>query len=342
MHFSDYPQNSTAYLRKALPLMTKLGVPITPCNYAVWYEYVTDSNPMLNHRIDEILRSNDSFTDDLMSDLFNDHVVDISEQKLSKAHHQLESLMSEVGESIHSAGDNMDEYQESLSSCSARLGNSTSSDTLLQVINTITSETREMQLRNMELQKKLTDAQQEAEILRTDLQQARVQAFKDPLTGIANRLGFDHFIQQLQNDVEYHQQPHAFLMLDIDNFKRVNDSHGHLIGDRVIMYVTNAMTNCVKGKDLVARFGGDEMGIFLPNTTADKALIVAEQIRSRLEKGHLIKAGSGEHIGQITISIGIAQLQPGASVEQLLHRADEALYKAKNAGRNQVMLWVQD
>ena len=128
----------------------------------------------------------------------------------------------------------------------------------------------------------------------------------------------------------------ALVLLDIDHFKKVNDNYGHLLGDKVIRFVGSIMKNCVKGKDMVSRYGGEEFAILLPDTGHEGALVVAENIRASIEAGKLVRSDTRKPIGTITASLGVAQYQAGESNEEFIARADEALYYAKGNGRNQV------
>jgi diguanylate cyclase len=125
-------------------------------------------------------------------------------------------------------------------------------------------------------------------------------------------------------------------MADIDHFKKINDTHGHLVGDNVIRMVAGTLKNSVKGRDDVARIGGEEFAVILPDTPIDGALKLAEDMRVTFDKFDLKKKNSGESLGKVTLSFGVTKYQFGESVETFINRADEALYKSKNTGRNKV------
>jgi diguanylate cyclase len=129
----------------------------------------------------------------------------------------------------------------------------------------------------------------------------------------------------------------SLLMVDIDNFKRVNDTYGHVFGDKVIRYVAQRISLSIKGRDVAARYGGEEFAILLPETTVQGALVLAEQIRASVARGKIHRGGATEQIAGVTVSIGVAESLPADSVEDLTRRADEALYRSKEAGRNRVM-----
>lgn len=125
--------------------------------------------------------------------------------------------------------------------------------------------------------------------------------------------------------------------MDIDHFKRNNDSFGHLIGDKVIKYFALLLKKHAAEHHHVARYGGEEMAIIMPDTTLAEAMSLAEQIRIFLESSQLKRKDNTESIGKVTVSTGIALFQLGDTADSILDRADKALYRAKETGRNRVV-----
>jgi diguanylate cyclase len=130
-------------------------------------------------------------------------------------------------------------------------------------------------------------------------------------------------------------------MTDIDFFKKVNDTYGHVFGDKVIRVVAQTLKDNVKGKDLAARYGGEEFVILLQDTPANGARILAERIRTAVENGRIRRAGNDESIAKITISLGVASYRAGESASDFIERADKALYESKIQGRNRVTVAKQ-
>jgi diguanylate cyclase len=127
-------------------------------------------------------------------------------------------------------------------------------------------------------------------------------------------------------------------MIDIDHFKQVNDTHGHLVGDKVIRFIATQLSKNVKGRDIVARIGGEEFAILLPSTQLENARILAESIRTKIEKSQLKRVDNSKSLGSITISIGATCYIRGETTNEFYHRADKALYRSKHAGRNKVSI----
>ena len=164
----------------------------------------------------------------------------------------------------------------------------------------------------------------------------RNKAETDALTGLHNRHWFtDVFPKQLEL-CERTGQHAALLMVDIDHFKRVNDTYGHLVGDDALRHIGLLLRRNLRGTDLCARFGGEEMVVLMPGTDIHQARLTAERLRENIANATL-QLSDGRTLS-LTVSGGIAQWQPGMAVDALIRDADEALYRAKTAGRNQIAL----
>ncbi len=176
------------------------------------------------------------------------------------------------------------------------------------------------------------------------LQSARVSrltdlAQRDPLTGLLNRRSITRLNEAIRKGVADRRRM-SVLLLDIDHFKRVNDTHGHPFGDTVLQAVATVLRDNTRTGDEVARWGGEEFVVWLPHTPLDAARAAAEKIRRKIEAVPL-RAADGGAVG-VTASIGVAQLLAGEDLEHAVSRADECLYKAKRSGRNRVVAWRRD
>jgi diguanylate cyclase (GGDEF)-like protein len=158
-------------------------------------------------------------------------------------------------------------------------------------------------------------------------------ATTDQLTGLLNRRGFDMLARQALQETQRDHSPLCALLLDLDKFKNLNDSHGHMAGDEVLRSVAKQLHNSVRQSDILCRWGGEEFILLLKNTSAAQAQEVGEKIRDLIDHSAIAYHGVNLHI---STSIGLAQLQPGESIDQLITRADRALYRAKQSGRNRL------
>jgi diguanylate cyclase (GGDEF)-like protein len=156
----------------------------------------------------------------------------------------------------------------------------------------------------------------------------------DGLTGLRNRRWLDEvFARQLARSVR-EQRPASLLMFDLDDFKGLNDEHGHLVGDAVLCRLARVLSSHVRAPDLLARYGGEEFAVLLPDTDIDEALPIADRLRRTVANGPA--SGEIEALPAVTVSVGVATARLSDSLPALLALADAALYRAKLAGRNQV------
>jgi diguanylate cyclase len=132
-------------------------------------------------------------------------------------------------------------------------------------------------------------------------------------------------------------KPLSIIFADIDHFKGVNDTFGHQVGDMVLRRVGETLVECLKGRDLSARYGGEEFVVLLPDTPSKGAYAVAEEIRNTMAGKQLTRKSTGEVLRQITLSLGIAELRHNETAEEMVARADAALYAAKRTGRNRTV-----
>lgn len=156
------------------------------------------------------------------------------------------------------------------------------------------------------------------------------KAYIDTLTGVANRNKFEKFFQKELLRIQRYHTPLSISILDIDYFKKFNDTHGHLIGDKILVLIAKECENNIRTLDFFARWGGEEFIILLPQTKLDEATIAIENIRKRIENIEY------QNVGRITCSFGVTQLKENDTLESVFKRCDEALYRAKQKGRNRV------
>jgi diguanylate cyclase len=164
---------------------------------------------------------------------------------------------------------------------------------------------------------------------------ARREARTDVLTSVANRKAFDEKLHLYLGNHQREGTAFVLVLIDLDHFKRINDSHGHQAGDRVLEMVGETLKEHVRDGDFVARLGGDEFAVLLPHTELEVGHTVAERIRERVAEQSSLRTQQGDHVA-VGVSVGVAAVRPGDNTESIFHRADEAMYKSKHLGRNQV------
>ena len=190
-----------------------------------------------------------------------------------------------------------------------------------------------------QLADELQAAKQETLNLRKLLTEQEARGLEDPLTGLSNRRAYQKRIEEELSRFDRYQTPLALLVCDLDHFKRINDTHGHLAGDRVLRVVAQLLMRMTRKSDFVGRYGGEEFVVLLPNTGMDTARSVAEKLRGKLES---LPFESGGRKIPITMSVGLALARPGDNPDSLFKRADDLLYQAKRNGRNRVEVEAAD
>lgn len=336
MKYSDSIEKSAEYLRQLLPLMSRQDAALHPISYAVWYEYVSGMNPALRAAVDAHTANGAVLDEKTTSDLFHKHIADIDEESARRVREGFQKIMADMSQSAIQAGHNADKFGGELEKWSAGLAES--GHGVAGGVGALLSQTRGMQGSISALKGKLNESQQEIEQLRQEVSKAREDALVDGLTGLTNRRGFDASLENCLSAIETEEQGPSLLMADIDFFKKVNDTYGHLFGDKVLRAVAQILKDNVKGKDTAARYGGEEFVVLLPDTPLEGARHVAEKIRASVEKFRIKRTDKNEAVANVTISLGVASYSQGEAGADFVARADAALYASKEQGRNRVTL----
>lgn len=338
MKFSDPVDIAAHCARAAIGMMDRHGVPPHPNNFAVWYAFVADRNPELTATINGVLRAGQKFSDTVNADLYDRFFgSDKQEAELRMTSQRIEDAVSRVLTFLSVANQGAANYGTALETISGELDRTPTSDELSTLVSTVLVETRQMIEINQQLETRLASSSDEVARLREDLDQLKREATTDALTGLANRKLFDISLREAALEAEDRRAALSLLMIDIDHFKLFNDTHGHLLGDQVLKLVSKIISDCTKGRDTAARYGGEEFSVVVPEANIKEACVLAETIRTVVADRKLLNRRTGQVIGQVTLSVGVAQYEFGESLGAFLHRADEALYLAKRQGRNRVM-----
>ncbi|NBF00695.1 diguanylate cyclase [Pseudomonas sp. Fl5BN2] len=192
---------------------------------------------------------------------------------------------------------------------------------------------KEVAARLQSLAERVSSMEQEAQGYREHLEEQRQKALIDPLTGLPNRAAWTERLEHEVGEWQQHGNSLLLAMLDLDHFKRINDNYGHLAGDKVLKIIANVLRKRLRGSDFIARFGGEEFVLLMPNTPWPVGARIVEALRAAIEACpfHF----KGEPV-TITVSIGLSAFKTGDRSDLVIKRADQALYRAKDAGRNRV------
>ncbi|PHS29541.1 MAG: GGDEF domain-containing protein [Robiginitomaculum sp.] len=331
-------KNDQAHAKMVLKLLADHNLETTPDNYQLFHGYVADKKPALVKEMRPLLTSgplNQSACTSLHRRYFGG--TDLVDQALQTGGKFSEEIGT-VLRMLSAAEKNAVEYEKTLSGATDILENASSNKSLKEMVDTLLTATTKMHEHTHQLEQKLNKTTAEVDSLRDNLELVRTEAMTDALTGIANRKRFDEFILQQCNTAEANGQALSLVLCDIDHFKRFNDTWGHQTGDQIIRFVASCLQRHAAKSHLVARYGGEEFAVIMPLTDGQAAFDMADNIRASVESKKLLRKSTNEDMGTVTISLGVAQFTPDDAIEDLIERADEALYRSKHAGRNKVSI----
>ncbi|WP_448207894.1 GGDEF domain-containing protein [Azospirillum sp. sgz302134] len=308
-----------------------------PENFTLWYAYFGGQLPDLTRAIDIAQRDGSSLSQTHCDELFKRFfTLDAEAQAIRETSERARFALGRILEQLGTVGSETDRYGQTLAGFRGELDQPLTVEELRAMVAAIAAETTAIVDRQARLQNQLLESSQQLAELRVILDSARREALTDGLTGIANRRALDQALAGAVENAAQDGTPLSLLMVDIDHFKRFNDTHGHLVGDHVLKLVAKVLTEGIKGRDTAARYGGEEFCILLPNTELTNAIKVADQLRASVGSRQIVNRARNVAYGSVTLSIGAAEYRSGEDVLTLLRRADEALYAAKRGGRNRV------
>ncbi|KQO94139.1 diguanylate cyclase [Methylobacterium sp. Leaf122] len=329
--------------QRSFELMRDYCACATPRAYAVWYLYVSGTQPLMNDAVKRLTTQNGTLTSADIEGLHDAYIdgrrmaVEVDRMNSSLIA-EVEGIMEMIEVSIRSTA----QYGESLQALSHDIANTaTSRARLREVVTTIIANTRDVTANNRTLEARMRESRSEIEALRETLEAARLESLTDALTGLGNRKNFEESLHKSvdrQSASVQQGKPTSLIVIDIDSFKRFNDLYGHLTGDQVLRLVAIVMREHIGQKNAtLARFGGEEFGIVLPETDRVEAHAIAERVRIGVTGRELVKRSTGESLGKVTVSLGVATQREDDNAVSLLERADACLFAAKRAGRNRTL-----
>lgn len=337
MQESDSQNTSAEFMRLAIPLMNQHGISVTPQNYAVWYEYVAGTNLPLKEAIDTHIIKQGSIDDTRTKELYGYFLESGKEQHdLIMLRQELRRLVEEVLVQTTKGVEAASGVAEQLADNLIKMHPNMSREQVSIVIKDVIAETREFMVSGTQITSQLNAAAHDIEVLKSSLDIVKQQATTDYLTSLENRRSFDTILPELIRQAEHDDSELSIIFCDLDLFENINSKHGHFVGDQVLKVVAKSLKSLVKGRDRVARYGGQEFIIALPLTQLEDALKLADVLRLEIASKRIQRKDTKEPIGEITMSFGVASYFKSEGLESFLQRADRALYQSKQKGRNSV------
>ncbi len=323
--------------QETLELMRLHGVAATSANYEVWLNYRLGRNSQLREEIDKRVGSGEAFSEDFNADLYERFFSGArASAQIVLAGEKIARDLNQVVSFLKSAEEKSGDYGRTLETAATDLNRALAPDQLRHIVSSLAAATLDMANHNQQLTGQLQRSTQEIDTLRSTLESVRVESLTDSLTGLANRRMFDETLRMRISEARALRTELCLLMCDIDHFKRFNDTWGHHTGDQILRFLSSAMQAHARPDHLICRFGGEEFAMIMPRADMKLAAATADALRAAIQAKRLRRRSTNEDLGQVTVSIGVARLQPGDTPQGLIERADACLYASKRNGRNQV------
>ena len=312
----------------------------TPTNYDLAYRFLSGHEPALVAAVETAIAQDGILRPEIAEEISlmtaNQVSSELLEKLIDQAHQSVTLASSLVGQSRT----DVKAYGTALAKGAAALD--AGPEPAARALELMADLTRTMITKAHEAEARLLQMGEQMSNLQCDLAEAQATAESDPLTGLANRRAFQTRLTKAYEQATAEDYPLTLAFCDIDHFKKINDGFGHDTGDRILKMVADALSDGAGEDTFVGRFGGEEFLILFDGIMARRAAMRVDEIREELSGRHLVSKTTGEPMGAVTFSAGVAQLLPGEDPGDVLRRADEALYAAKNGGRNRVIIHGED
>ncbi|WP_430473045.1 GGDEF domain-containing protein [Thalassospira lucentensis] len=322
------------YANATLKALRDRGLRPTPELYHVWFVYFAEENPEILRVIDAVQASGDHLPEDTLLQLYYRYIFDRQAADfLQRGMEDFSELVENSDDCLTTARSGMKEYAELLGRSLKTLKKH---ENVGPVLSEVLEQTDEMKQTIENLHKRLDSYLNRVTLLQRELDETRERSYTDGLTRVSNRMYFEEQLSLLAAEYDSSETPEVFcvMMVDLDQFKAVNDQFGHRIGDEILVLIASMLKANIKGRDIVARYGGDEFAILLPQTPLLDAMNLAADMSKRIAAREIKAKSSGTSYGQMTISVGAAEYVANEGGAKLIDRADSALYRAKKDGRN--------
>jgi len=337
-NIQDAPDKAKRIFERLVEMFEEQNINPSPLNYYVWYQYIKGDIPKFRQEMDTILNDPFGYTDRVGRRLYDEFLKedDSAATEFDRAFRRLIDVMVKK---MNAWTDKLESHTKELDRCTSELSNpDIDAQKVKDITDTVLSAANTMKESSAAFQKEMIESSEEVKMLRQKLIEARSEAMQDELTEIGNRKMFNNSITELMFNYQSKPGKLCLILTDIDHFKKFNDNYGHLVGDSILRYFANIMKKLTGNDETVCRYGGEEFAILLAECSIEKAAKKADEIRIALENTHLKRKDENKPISTVTASFGVAVFNGSESSEEFIARADKALYKAKDSGRNRVVM----
>lgn len=324
------------YLRLTLKYIAKYKLVTNLVNIIIFYEYVEGKNRELRNSIDEIVNKDGTIKSEQIKQIyekyFNSGHPLITDKLLNRFNKFFKELTLLFSDSV----DDMSNKARKVEELSTQISKVKNYDDIGNMVDKMLVEIKSLVLSHQKAYLKIKSSSDDIDVLKSQLAKVEYEAQTDSLTGLYNRRAFELQLQNERIKAITNSETFSIMMVDIDSFKKINDTHGHLAGDSILKNLADVFLKNLRKSDFAARVGGDEFCIIMSETNLSGASFPAIKIKNIIAGQSLYLKESRQNIQEVTISIGIAQYQFNESEEDLIKRADDALYLAKESGRNTI------
>lgn len=319
-----------AILANVSSFLLEYAIEPLPQHYELAYRHRIAGEPGLGQQVAGLIRDGHATIEAIRE---NEGALSVA--LLASLVQQAQQQLEDVAALARRSGEDARSYGQALEENIAELAPAMASH---PVLGSLVGLTRMMIEKTAAAEAQMRQSASQIETMRDNLDQAREQAETDALTGLFNRRAFERELGAATERAKIHGTALSVAFCDIDHFKTVNDTYGHDVGDRVLSFVGKVLVENVGKRGIVARHGGEEFVLLFDNMSVEDAYEIVDIARYDLDKRNIIDRHSGQSIGTVTISAGVAGLGLDANISNMLRRADRALYRAKREGRNRVFL----
>lgn len=315
--------------------LARAGLDPIPDHFELGWLYLAGATFTQRHMIEAHMLEHGGISPVAAVDLLDKIRTVLSERELTKMVDTVKADIIEVTATTGKSGREAADFGAALGVSMSELGDPKTAEATVEKLQKLASDMVE---RTARAEAELKARSKAMSQLRGRLAQSQKEAMSDALTDLPNRRAFDLQLAQAIEAAHLSKHPLSVAFCDIDHFKRVNDTHGRATGDRVIRHVAQILKSCAGAKAHVARHGGEEYAMLFEGLGPVPSCDLLNQARARLDAKRLIARDTGKPIGAVTISCGVATIQPGETATGLLGRADQAMHEAKNAGRDRIIV----
>ena len=337
MRYTEEKTRAGEYLRLALNYLSKHNLPVDPANYTVWYEYVSGKNLKLKKAMDLSLKNPSSLDNTQIKKLYHKYITGHDRVVISKLLIQVSLMLKDIIGHVSDTGDDLTGHGSNLGDLAAQIHEARDYQEIKSIVDQMIAETKELVDSGKRLQNRMRMSAQDLKQLQKDLAKSQQEAQTDALTHLINRRGLETKLEMEKDWARQNHSPLSIIMLDIDHFKKINDTFGHLVGDSLLRSIAHLLKTHLRKNDIPSRYGGEEFLILLPETQIFEAVAVGKKIMQALAKKEWKLKKTRESMGNITVSMGVALFRHDALNESFIKRADAALYQAKKEGRNRII-----